>query len=141
MHAILTFILAHWRKVLAAALIAAAFFAGRFSNPATETVKVEERIVYQDREVTKEVIVEKKVLVKGETKVVVRDRYVYPDGSVHEQSNITILTFDDEGNLIREEDIYNPQKFADMTREWCRVADAHGTLSDAGQRLFKALGG
>jgi hypothetical protein len=51
------------------------------------------------------------------------------DGSVHEASNISILTFDDEGNLIREEDIYNPQKFADMTRDWCRVAAAHGTLS------------
>ncbi len=63
------------------------------------------------------------------------------DGSVHEESNITILTFDDEGNLIREEDIYNPQKFADMTREWCRVADAHGTLSDVGKRMLAALGG
>ena len=63
------------------------------------------------------------------------------DGSVHEESNITILTFDDAGNLIREEDIYNPAKFATMTREWCRVAEAHGTLSDAGKRLFAALGG
>ncbi len=63
------------------------------------------------------------------------------DGSVHEASNITILTFDDEGNLIHEEDIYNPQKFIDMTRDWCRVAAAHGTLSDAGQKMLAALGG
>ncbi len=63
------------------------------------------------------------------------------DGSVHEASNITILTFDDDGNLIREEDIYNPQKFADMTRDWCRVADAHGNLSDVGKRMLAALGG
>lgn len=63
------------------------------------------------------------------------------DGSVHEASNITILTFDDDGNLIHEEDIYNPQKFADMTREWCRVAAAHGTLSDIGHRMLAALGG
>ncbi len=63
------------------------------------------------------------------------------DGSVHEASNITILTFDDDGNLIREEDIYNPQKFADMTRDWCRVAEAHGTLSDAGRKMLSALGG
>ena len=63
------------------------------------------------------------------------------DGSVHEASNITILTFDDDRNLIREEDIYNPQKFADMTRDWCRVAEAHGTLSDAGKRMLSALGG
>ncbi len=63
------------------------------------------------------------------------------DGSVHEASNITILTFDDDGNLIREEDIYNPQKFADMTRDWCRVADAHGNLSDIGKKMLAALGG
>ena len=52
-----------------------------------------------------------------------------------------LLTFDDEGNLIREEDIYNPAKFATMTRDWCRVADAHGTLSEVGQRMLAALGG
>ena len=63
------------------------------------------------------------------------------DGSVHEASNITILTFDDAGNLTREEDIYNPQKFADMTRDWCRVADAHGNLSDIGKKMLAALGG
>ncbi|MEV7398170.1 nuclear transport factor 2 family protein [Aeromicrobium sp. NPDC092404] len=63
------------------------------------------------------------------------------DGSVHETSNITILTFDDDGGLVRQEDVYNPQKFIDMTLAWCRVADAHGTLSDAGRKMLTALGG
>lgn len=63
------------------------------------------------------------------------------DGSVHEASNITILTFDDDGNLIHEEDIYNPQKFADMTRDWCQVAAAHGNLSDIGHKMLAALDG
>lgn len=63
------------------------------------------------------------------------------DGSVHEASNITILTFDDAGNLVREEDIYNPQKFAEMVREWSRVAAAHGNLSEDGRRMLAALGG
>lgn len=63
------------------------------------------------------------------------------DGSQHEESNITILTFDDDGGLIREEDIYNPQKFADMTLGWCRAADAHGTLGEVGQRFLQHLGG
>jgi hypothetical protein len=54
------------------------------------------------------------------------------DGSVHEASNITILTFDDDGGLVREEDIYNPQKFADMVRVWSQVAREHGTPSTAG---------
>ena len=63
------------------------------------------------------------------------------DDSVHEASNITILTYDDEGNLLREEDIYNPQKFADMVRDWSRVAQQHGTLSDEGRAMLAALGG
>ena len=63
------------------------------------------------------------------------------DGSIHEESNITILTFDDGGNLTREEDIYNPQKFADMVRDWSRVAQQHGTLSDEGRAMLAALGG
>lgn len=80
----LEFLKAHWPKVLAVGLIAVAFFAGRYTVPVKETVKVEEKIVYQDREVIKEVVVEKKVISKGETRVVVRDRFVYPDGSIHE---------------------------------------------------------
>jgi hypothetical protein len=63
------------------------------------------------------------------------------DGSVHEASNITILTFDDDGFLIREEDIYNPQKFTDMVRAWSRVARDHGTLSDEGVAMLEVLGG
>jgi YD repeat-containing protein len=63
------------------------------------------------------------------------------DGSVHEEANNTNLTFDDQGNLTREEDIYNPQKFADMVRDWSRVAKQHGTLSDEGVAMLDALGG
>jgi hypothetical protein len=63
------------------------------------------------------------------------------DGSVHEESNITILTFDEQGRPTREEDIYNPQKFADMVRDWSRVARDHGTLSDEGVAMLEALGG
>jgi hypothetical protein len=63
------------------------------------------------------------------------------DGSVHEASNITILTFDAAGGLVREEDIYNPQKFADMVRAWSQVARDHGTLGDDGLGTLEALGG
>jgi hypothetical protein len=62
------------------------------------------------------------------------------DGSVHEASNITILTFDAAGGLVREEDIYNPQKFADMVRAWSQVARDHGTLGDDGLGMLEALG-
>jgi hypothetical protein len=61
------------------------------------------------------------------------------DGSIHEASNITMLTFDDAGNPVREEDVYNPQKFADMVRDWSRVAKEHGTLSEEGLALLAAL--
>jgi len=58
------------------------------------------------------------------------------DGSVHEASNITILDYAGDGLWSREEDVYNPQKFADMVLAWCRVARDHGTLDEAGQRML-----
>jgi hypothetical protein len=63
------------------------------------------------------------------------------DGSVHEASNITILTFDEAGRAVREEDVYNPQRFADMVRGWSRVAKEHGTLSHEGLAMLEAMGG
>ena len=63
------------------------------------------------------------------------------DGSVHEASNITILTFDATGTPTREEDVYNPQRFADMVRDWARVAREHGTLDADGLAMLEALGG
>lgn len=50
------------------------------------------------------------------------------DGSVHEASNITILDHAGDGLWRREEDVYNPQRFADMLVAWERVAREHGTL-------------
>ena len=43
------------------------------------------------------------------------------------------------GHPTREEDVYNPQKFADMVRDWSRVARDHGTLSDEGVAMLEAL--
>ena len=63
------------------------------------------------------------------------------DGSVHEASNITILTFEESGALVREEDVYNPQRFADMVLRWSRVAQEHSTLSAEGVAMLEALGG
>jgi hypothetical protein len=63
------------------------------------------------------------------------------DGSVHEASNITILTYAGDGLWAREEDVYNPQKFADMVRDWSRVAREHGTLPPEGAALLAALDG
>ena len=63
------------------------------------------------------------------------------DGSLHEASNITILDYAGDGLWSREEDVYNPQKFADMVRDWARVARDHGTLGDDGLRMLALLEG
>lgn len=62
------------------------------------------------------------------------------DGSVHEASNITILSYAGDGLWSREEDVYNPQRFADMVRRWALVAREHGTLDPAGAVMLDALG-
>ena len=63
------------------------------------------------------------------------------DGSVHEASNLTILTYGGEGLWSREEDIYNPMRFAKMSVRWARVAAEHGRLSEEGQAFLRKMGG
>jgi hypothetical protein len=63
------------------------------------------------------------------------------DGSVHEESNLTIMTYAGDGMFSREEDVYNPMSFAKMTVRWARVADAHGTLDDEGRAYLAQWGG
>jgi hypothetical protein len=63
------------------------------------------------------------------------------DGSVHEASNLTILTYGGDGLWSHEEDIYNPMRFAKMSVRWARIAAAHGRLSAEGQAFLEKLGG
>jgi hypothetical protein len=63
------------------------------------------------------------------------------DGSVHEASNLTILTYGGDGLWSREEDIYNPMRFAKMSLRWARVAAEHGRLSEEGHAFLAKLGG
>ncbi len=62
------------------------------------------------------------------------------DGSVHEASNLTILTYAGDGLWSREEDVYNPMRFAEMAVAWARVAREHGLLSEAGAAFLERLG-
>ena len=62
------------------------------------------------------------------------------DGAVHEASNLTILTYGAEGLWSREEDVYNPMRFARMSLRWARVAAEHGRLSAEGQAFLAKLG-
>jgi len=63
------------------------------------------------------------------------------DGSLHEASNLTILTYGGNGLWSREEDIYNPMRFAKMSVRWARLAAEHGRLSEEGQAFLRKLGG
>lgn len=62
------------------------------------------------------------------------------DGSLHEASNLTIMTYAGEGLFSREEDVYNPLRFHSMTLRWARVAAQHGRLDDAGQAYLEQHG-
>jgi hypothetical protein len=61
------------------------------------------------------------------------------DGSVHEASNLTILTYGGVGLWSREEDVYNPMKFARMAVGWAEVAEAHGRLSEEGRAFLERM--
>ncbi|MET0837271.1 MAG: nuclear transport factor 2 family protein [Marmoricola sp.] len=61
------------------------------------------------------------------------------DGSVHEESNLTILTYAGEGLWSREEDIYNPMRFLKMSTDWAKVAQQHGRLSEDGETFLRTL--
>lgn len=62
------------------------------------------------------------------------------DGSVHEASNLTILTYAGDGLWSCEEDVYNPLRFAQMAAGWSRVAAAHGRLSEEGRVFLGRIG-
>ena len=61
------------------------------------------------------------------------------DGSVHEASNLTILTYGGEGLWSREEDVYNPMRFAQMAVRWAKVAREHGRLGVEGQEFLSTF--
>ena len=62
------------------------------------------------------------------------------DGSHHEESNLTIMTYAGDGLFSREEDVDNPLRFARMSVRWARIAEAHGNLSDEGRAYLERFG-
>jgi hypothetical protein len=63
------------------------------------------------------------------------------DGSVHEQSNLTIMTYAGDGLFSREEDVYNPLRFMRMSTRWARIAEAHGNLGEEGRTYLTTYAG
>lgn len=75
-------------------------------------------------------------------RVICEVRNVMPDpgdGSVHEESNLTILTYGGDGLWACEEDIYNPMRFAAMAQRWAAVAEQHGRLPADGAAFVARL--
>lgn len=62
------------------------------------------------------------------------------DGSHHEESNLTIMTYAGDGMFSREEDIYNPMRFMKMSLRWAKIAQAHGNLDAEGQAYVEQFG-
>ena len=62
------------------------------------------------------------------------------DGSALEESNLTIMTYAGDGLFSREEDVYNPLRFARMSVRWARIAEAHGNLDDEGRAYLQQYG-
>ena len=84
------------------------------------------------------------VVDEADARLVCEIRNLMPDpgdGSVHEQSNLTIMTYAGDGLFSREEDVYNPLRFLRMTVRWAKVAEAHGTLSDEGRAYLHQYAG
>jgi hypothetical protein len=63
------------------------------------------------------------------------------DGLQPEESNLTIMTYAGDGLFSREEDVYNPLRFARMAVTWAKVAEAHGSLGDDGRAYLATYGG
>jgi hypothetical protein len=63
------------------------------------------------------------------------------DGSHHEESNLTIMTYAGDGLFSREEDVYNPLRFMRMSMRWALIAEAHDNLSEEGRAYVAKFGG
>ncbi|MGA8846009.1 MAG: nuclear transport factor 2 family protein [Nocardioides sp.] len=63
------------------------------------------------------------------------------DGSVLEQSNLTIMTYAGDGLFSCEEDVYNPMRFLTMSLAWARIAESHDRLDDQGRAYLARFGG
>ncbi len=83
------------------------------------------------------------VVDEGTSRLICEVRNLMPDpgdGSVLEQSNMTIMTYAGDGLFSREEDIYNPLRFMKLSLRWARIAEAHGRLDDEGRDYLVRFG-
>jgi hypothetical protein len=63
------------------------------------------------------------------------------DGTVISATNISILTYAGDGLWCRQEDVYNPLRFARAAMMWCKKAQDLGTLDENAARWMRQYGG
>ncbi|BBY06521.1 nuclear transport factor 2 family protein [Mycobacterium noviomagense] len=63
------------------------------------------------------------------------------DGTVISATNISIITYAGDGLWCRQEDIYNPLRFARAAMKWCKKAQELGTLDKDAARWMREYGG
>lgn len=63
------------------------------------------------------------------------------DGSALEESNLTIMTYAGDGLFSREEDVYNPMRFASLAVRWARIAEEHDRLPEEGRAYLSRYAG
>lgn len=63
------------------------------------------------------------------------------DGTVINATNITILSYAGDGYWRRQEDVYNPLRFAAAAMKWCKTAETLGTLDDEAATWMRRYGG
>ena len=84
-----------------------------------------------------------KVVDESTSRLICEVRNLMPDpgdGSVHEESNLTIMTYAGDGLFSREEDVYNPMRFLKMSVRWARIAAEHGNLDASGEAYLEQFG-
>lgn len=63
------------------------------------------------------------------------------DGTIISATNISIITYAGDGQWRRQEDIYNPLRFAQAAMKWCKKAQALGALDEDAARWMRRYGG
>lgn len=63
------------------------------------------------------------------------------DGTIISATNISIITYAGAGRWSRQEDVYNPLRFAQVAVAWCRKAAELGTLDEEAAAWFDRYGG
>jgi ketosteroid isomerase-like protein len=63
------------------------------------------------------------------------------DGTTISATNISIVSYAGDGLWCRQEDIYNPLRFAAAAMKWCKKAQQLGTLDDEAAGWMQRYGG